>query len=345
VARCTLLYPGLLGPAAPLQELPQQEWPGKVELPHLSLLFNRGKESACSKTSLEQQILSELGYRVTPEAELPIAALRQPPDVVTNSPVWCLDPVYVQLDQEMAYLTACDELMLSESEARDLIGSLNRHFGDELHLQYQTPQHWLVSTQLELRTRTPSEAMLQDIRRFQPTGKDAVRWQGVLNEIQMLLHTHPVNEARIHAGLPPVNSLWLWGGGDITATKSEFDLVCAKDVLAIEAAARNKVAHVQFPEQIDIKLFAGQNVLLIETSQLKSVNENNVYAWFSSLRHLDKVLLSPLFTCLKTSVIEELQLLSDTVSFIITKKMLNKWWRRQLPVYSRVLELRQRYGH
>jgi hypothetical protein len=36
------------------------------------------------------------------------------------------------------------------------------------------------------------------------------RW---LNEVQMFLHGHPVNEAREACGKPVVNSLWLWGGG------------------------------------------------------------------------------------------------------------------------------------
>jgi hypothetical protein len=36
----------------------------------------------------------------------------------------------------------------------------------------------------------------------------------VLNEIQMLLHQHVANIEREDAGLLPVNSLWLWGGGE-----------------------------------------------------------------------------------------------------------------------------------
>jgi len=34
-----------------------------------------------------------------------------------------------------------------------------------------------------------------------------------VNELQMLLHEHPVNERRVARGLPPVNSVWLWGIG------------------------------------------------------------------------------------------------------------------------------------
>jgi hypothetical protein len=37
--------------------------------------------------------------------------------------------------------------------------------------------------------------------------------RSLVNELQMLLHEHPVNEGRAARGLPPVNSVWLWGIG------------------------------------------------------------------------------------------------------------------------------------
>src|SRR5690606_38216705 len=37
-------------------------------------------------------------------------------------------------------------------------------------------------------------------------------WRRLLNEIQMAWHEHPVNEARVARGVPPVNALWLYGG-------------------------------------------------------------------------------------------------------------------------------------
>lgn len=44
---------------------------------------------------------------------------------------------------------------------------------------------------------------------FLPSGRDLKRWQKLLTELQMLLHTHPVNQARIARRVRPINSLWL----------------------------------------------------------------------------------------------------------------------------------------
>jgi len=43
-----------------------------------------------------------------------------------------------------------------------------------------------------------------------PKGVEALHWHQLFNEIQMLLFSHPVNEAREVRGELPVNSVWLW---------------------------------------------------------------------------------------------------------------------------------------
>ena len=39
-------------------------------------------------------------------------------------------------------------------------------------------------------------------------------WYKLLNEMQMFLHQHEVNQGRGRRGLLPINSLWFWGGGE-----------------------------------------------------------------------------------------------------------------------------------
>ena len=48
---------------------------------------------------------------------------------------------------------------------------------------------------------------------FLPAGPGAAAFRGLVSEVEMAIHDHPVNANRQAAGLPPVNSLWLWGGG------------------------------------------------------------------------------------------------------------------------------------
>jgi hypothetical protein len=59
----------------------------------------------------------------------------------------------------------------------------------------------------------PMDALGGDMLAFLPEGNEARRWRSLANEAQVILHNHPRNQARLSAGLPPVNSLWFWGGG------------------------------------------------------------------------------------------------------------------------------------
>ena len=57
-------------------------------------------------------------------------------------------------------------------------------------------------------------------RTVEVTGRDGARIRSLMNEIQMLLHEHPVNQRRERARLLPVNGWWLWGFGDASADAS-----------------------------------------------------------------------------------------------------------------------------
>lgn len=48
---------------------------------------------------------------------------------------------------------------------------------------------------------------------FLPSGDYTRTHRNILSEIEMALHDHEVNLRRVEGGQPPVNSLWLWGGG------------------------------------------------------------------------------------------------------------------------------------
>ncbi len=46
-----------------------------------------------------------------------------------------------------------------------------------------------------------------------PSADAAADTLNLISEIEMTLHEQPVNEERQSRGQPPVNSLWIWGGG------------------------------------------------------------------------------------------------------------------------------------
>ncbi len=64
-----------------------------------------------------------------------------------------------------------------------------------------------------LRTASLARVVGQAVESWPPIGDHAAAWRQIQNEVQMLLHTHPVNEARAERGALEINSVWLSGTG------------------------------------------------------------------------------------------------------------------------------------
>lgn len=137
-----------------------------------------------------------------------------------NYGVWLrADPAHVRADMTTARMLACGELGLSADETEQLISALRPLFGDEgMPISAPLPSRWylMVPAQSQLPAFEPPEAVLgDDLHAHMPPGDAGRRWRRLLNEAQVILHNHPLNEARAAAGMLPVNSLWFWGAGSL----------------------------------------------------------------------------------------------------------------------------------
>ena len=86
-------------------------------------------------------------------------------------------------------------------------------------------------------------------RDVEPRGAAAARRAAtLLNEAQMVLHAHPVNEAREARGEPAVNSVWLWGAGRAPRSKrTRWQSVSADDPVALGLARVAGARHRALP--------------------------------------------------------------------------------------------------
>lgn len=83
------------------------------------------------------------------------------------------------------------------------------------------PHRWIYPAEefTELLTHTPSLASGLNIDIWMP--KDihtlglAKKWRRLQNEIQMIWHDHPINEARLERGELSINSVWMYGIGSL----------------------------------------------------------------------------------------------------------------------------------
>ena len=161
----------------------------------------------------------------------------------------CADPAWVQPDLNGARLLACGQMQLSTEDAQSLAKPLKPVFGDAgMILEVSSPDRWHVRMSAGSATPSfaaPEQAMGEDLFEHLPQGADGRRWRVLLNEVQVLLHQHPLNAERRARGLPPINSLWLWGGGPLpTVVRTSLLGVIGDEVLLGALAKRAGVATV-----------------------------------------------------------------------------------------------------
>jgi hypothetical protein len=121
----------------------------------------------------------------------------------------------VLMDPTLLSIQAEEEQALRNSVADTLDHYLGSH-GEFLD------SHWIYPAGdfLELQTHSPSLVSGLNMDIWMPkdtkTPGIAKKWRQLQNEIQMIWHDHPVNEARLERGELPINSVWLHGIGCLT---------------------------------------------------------------------------------------------------------------------------------
>jgi hypothetical protein len=181
-----------------------------------SALFRFGKVDFLSKTT-DERLLSDLG--LSAQGSLPIAALLQQGELLFDDTLksFCLlaQPVYLQLQRDSFGLSEVPKLSCTEYEK--LTAEFNEHFNEDgiRFTKSKTQQYWFVSyaSPINVSTYPLQAAIHQNINTLQPYGNDAKQLLTVINQLQMLLHEHPINIARSERDEVTVNSVWLSGEG------------------------------------------------------------------------------------------------------------------------------------
>ncbi len=130
-----------------------------------------------------------------------------------------VDPVQMVVDRDALILIPAQALAISEQESQALINAFNEHFKhDKVVLEYASPYSWYLkmAQPVDLRTHTLESVAYHSIREAYPEGNAAMYWRKMINEAQMLFFNHPVNESRRAQGKPDINSIWIWGEGQLT---------------------------------------------------------------------------------------------------------------------------------
>jgi hypothetical protein len=129
--------------------------------------------------------------------------------------VLCAQPAHLEagpghaLDIETVSDLPPEEIdIVNQVAARELAG-------DDLRFDAVRAGEWFArrSRESDVTMTSPDAARGRPLAQSVAQGADAAQWKRWQDEIGMLLHDHPVNQAREASGKALVNAVWLFGGG------------------------------------------------------------------------------------------------------------------------------------
>jgi hypothetical protein len=301
-----------------------------LHLPALEKLLARGKISTAPAKTLEDRLCAAFGV----QAVAPVRAVADSLDV--GAAYWlCADPVSLQLNRSQ--VVVLPDVMPSREEAAVLCASLNEHFASSgLHFSAPHPQRWYaqVDAEPQMTTAPLRQVAWGDAKLHMPQGADAMCWQRIATEAQMLLHAHPLNQAHAERGELPINSLWFWGGGRAMSLVPAIDVV-GGDCGLIGAFA--SAADMQSVESLQAMLdVQSANGLWVCTALGEALLRGDVYAWREEVKKFEREYAQPLMRSLQRGLLQRLTLevLRENGSqrFEITRGDAWKLWRSARPL-------------
>jgi hypothetical protein len=239
-----------------------------------------------------------------------------------DSACWfCAGFVHLAPDRDQLVLMPESVLHVTREEAAALAAAFNTLYGAEgwkLEADSQGRAYLRCPQPLDAVTHDPEAIAGQPVLEYMPVGADATRLKQLMNEIQMLFHTHPVNVAREEAGQPLINSLWLWGGGVLPKAAG---VPTPKKVLGDSPLLRG------------LSLWAG---IKIDVPSIDAIEPGCLVGLAADdVSSLEKDWFASLFTLLKSGKVQQLSLyLGGFGIFEVDPAAARRFWRSTRPLVA-----------
>jgi hypothetical protein len=328
----TLIVPGLIWTRQALADLTSD-----LPLPAFTTLLGRGRLTLRPPLG-SAAILADLAGLAVP---LPAAALRRLAlrEDAEEADWLCLDPVRLNFHERSLIVDHPQNLRLTGDEAAALAVSLAPTFSSLGHLEVLSAEHW----NLRLTAAAPEFQPLPEAAGRAATALplDATHapWRQALNEAQMVLHAHPVNQARAAAGLPVVNSLWPWGGGRLPAPGTPIrtrtgaaahDALWSNDPVARGIARLLQIEAATLPASF--KSSAAKRPLAHFDAMEHPARSGDAIVWRDELARLEADWLAPALAGLRSGRLGALRLVAPgelaAAELLVSRRDLWKFWRK-----------------
>ncbi len=329
--RFDFLVPGLLGsPSA--QKLCEFA-------PALATLLARASVSEHRAESLESWVA--IGFGAASNRTFPFAAVASRAESIAHESekYWLrADPIHLSVNRDRMVLLDASQLDITPAESVALLQTLVEHFKkDNFSIHAPYPERWYISSNqpIAIHSHPTSEVRGCNVADYWFDGADRALWQTRLSEMQMLLHAHPVNEAREAAGRLQINGIWFWGAGDMpSALTRNYAQIVSNDVLLKGIASITAVRFINASQfsWSELSVIQNGNTLLALDHLASPAVYGEWDTWQTALTALERNWFKPALSALKMGQLKEIKIYAPNKKqnrvFSVNRIDLMKFWRR-----------------
>jgi hypothetical protein len=235
-------------------------------------------------------------------------------------------------------------LRLSPAELTDLARDFTATFGDtDFHLTLAPSGALLLRSRaaVEVVTTEPSRALANGLEAALPSGPDAPVLKRLGAEMEMWLHSHPLNEARVRRGELPVSTLWLWGGGPAvrlapTSAREPVSLAAfGSEPYLVGLGRLNGTPVHPVPERLADP--AASMAIVAELIPL--LHDHPHWTMFEALADIDRRFIEPAIGALRRGAADSVVVIANDTQLQVARRDLMKFWRSRPKSGSAALRL------
>ena len=257
--------------------------------------------------------------------------------------VWLATPLHLIAGLSSVHLDYRGLLKLDRPALEQLCQDFDREFAQRGFSLRRLPGEGLLACgphfeHLPL-TRDPARLLGGGIAGSTVQGAGAAALLRLGAELEMWLHAHPMNAARVRRHEAPLTTLWLWGGGAPLAPQllmppaptahpdATFMTVFGADPV-VAGLCMLSGARLQPPAHSAHDLLNSGAARTAAVIQLFHTDKPQPATLMDLLRHLDERVLAPVVTALKDGVIQQLTLIANGRCSVLTARDSLRFWRR-----------------
>ena len=270
-------------------------------------------------------------YGALPVASVAAAAATEVP----GPALWLAEPLSLTEGVGRLHLERHGRLRLTPAEAVRLRQDFNALYAGSGFTLTGLPGGTLLlggPAGAPVSTSDPARLPVETLAERLPSGPGAGALRRLGSELEMWLHTHPLNAERAARGAPPISQLWLWGGGAGAAVpvagaplRAE---VYGEEAYLAGLATLGTGALRALPEAAVSVLGAASGRTLCALEVSETMGRVRRADLLGALADLDQRWIAPAVAALGAGTLERLWLVANDRAWGLRRRDLWRRWRR-----------------